>query len=83
MWSSDINTGVTLEKELAVPTNLNIDQQLLDEAKRLGGHHTKRATVNEALREYVRRHKRLGALKAFGGFDFDTDFNYKEERKRR
>jgi len=66
-----------------MPTNLNIDQQLLDEAKRLGGHRTKRAAVNEALREYIQRRKRLGALNAFGSFDFDPDFNYKEERKRR
>ena len=66
-----------------MPTNLNIDERLLDEAKRLGGHHTKRAAVNEALREYIQRRKRLGALKAFGSFDFDPDFNYKEERKRR
>jgi Arc/MetJ family transcription regulator len=64
-------------------TNLNIDPQLLDEAKHLGGHPTKRAAVNEALREYIQRRKRLGTLKAFGSFDFDPDFNYKERRKRR
>jgi Arc/MetJ family transcription regulator len=66
-----------------MPSNLNIDQHLLDEAKRLGGHPTKRAAVNEALKEYIQRRKRLGALKAFGSFDFDPDFNYKEERKKR
>lgn len=63
--------------------NLNIDQQLLDEAKLLGGHATKRSAVNEALREYIQRRERLGALQGFGSFDFDPDFNYKEERKRR
>ncbi|MFH1117824.1 MAG: type II toxin-antitoxin system VapB family antitoxin [Pseudomonadota bacterium] len=63
-----------------MPTNLNIDPRLLDEAKRLGGHHTKRATVNVALRLYIQRLKRLNALKAFGSFDFDPDFDYKEER---
>ncbi len=66
-----------------MPTNLNIDPQLLDEAKRIGGHQTKRAAVNEALREYIARHKRLGALRPFGTFDFDPEFNYKEERRRR
>jgi len=66
-----------------MPTNLHIDPQLLDEAKRLGGHHTKRAAVNEALQEYIQRRKRLDALKAFASFDFDPDFDYKEERKRR
>jgi Arc/MetJ family transcription regulator len=72
-----------LIEEHAMPTNLNIDQQLLDEAKRLGGHLTKRAAVNQALREYIERRQRLDALKAFGSFDFDPDFDYKEERKRR
>lgn len=64
-------------------TNLNIDPELLDEAKRLGGHRTKRAAVNEALREYILRRRRLDAVRAFGTFDFDPEFNYKEARKLR
>ncbi len=66
-----------------MPTNLNIDTQLIDEAKRLGGHQTKRSAVNEALREYIQRRKRLSALDAFGTFEFDPEYDYKEERKRR
>jgi Arc/MetJ family transcription regulator len=73
----------TRGKEFAMPTNLNIDSQLLDEAKRIGCHRTKRAAVNVALREYIARHQRLGALKAFGTIDFDPEFNYKDERRRR
>ena len=34
-----------------MPTNLAIDDDLLREALRLGGHASKRATVNEALKE--------------------------------
>lgn len=63
--------------------NLHIDQQLLDEAKRLGGHQTKGSAVNMALRLYVQRLRRLDALNAFGSVDFDPDFHYKEERARR
>ncbi|MGA2227626.1 MAG: type II toxin-antitoxin system VapB family antitoxin [Syntrophobacteraceae bacterium] len=63
--------------------NLNIDSQLLEEAKRVGGHRTKRDAVNEALREYIARRQRLGALEAFGTIDFDPEFDYKEARKRR
>jgi len=36
-----------------MPTNLAIDDNLLDEALRIGGCRTKRETVNEALKEYV------------------------------
>lgn len=36
-----------------MPTNLSIDDDLLNEARVLGGHRTKKDTVNEALREYV------------------------------
>lgn len=70
-------------EELVMSMHLNIDPQLLDEAKRLGGHPTKKAVINDALREYIQRRKRLDTLKAFGSLDFDDDFNYKEERGRR
>ncbi len=66
-----------------MPTNLAIDGELLDEALRLGGHSTKRATVNEALREYIARRKRLRALTAFGTVEFDRRFDYKRERRKR
>ena len=39
-------------------TNLAIDEKLLEKALRGGGHRTKRATVNEALEEYVKRRGR-------------------------
>lgn len=64
-------------------TNLAIDETLLDKALRIGGHRTKRATVNEALEEYIRRRGRLKALKAFGTVEFDPKFSYKRARKRR
>ena len=36
-----------------MPTNLSINGQLLNEARVLGGHRTKKDTVNEALQEYI------------------------------
>ena len=65
-----------------MPTNLAIDDELLEEALRLGGHRTKKATVNEALREYVQRRKQLGILDLFGQIDYDPDYDYKEQRRR-
>jgi len=64
-------------------TNLALDDKLLEEALRLGGHATKKETVNEALREYIQRRKRLAAVNSFGTFDFDERFDYKQERRKR
>jgi Arc/MetJ family transcription regulator len=65
-----------------MPTNLAIDGRLLDESLRLGGHRTKRETVNEALREYIARRRRGHAVAAFGSFEFDPRYDYKRGRKR-
>ncbi len=66
-----------------MPTNLAIDDKLLNEALRIGGRRTKRETVNEALKEYVERRKRQRILDGLGPFDFDLRHDYKRERKRR
>lgn len=66
-----------------MPTNLAIDDRLLEKAKRIGGHRTKKATVTEALEEYIRYRQRLKALEMFGTIDFDPKFDYKRERRRR
>lgn len=65
-----------------MPTNLAIDDALLDEALHLGGHRTKKATVNEALKEYIQRRRQLKILDLFGQIDYDTDFDPKEQRRR-
>jgi len=66
-----------------MPTNLNIDDRLLDEALKVGGLRTKRETVNEALREYILRRRRLGLVKQFGKIDFDPAWDYKATRRKR
>lgn len=65
-----------------MPNNLAIDDELLEEALRLGGHRTKKATVNEALKEYIQRRKQLKILNLFGQIDYDPDYDYKEQRRR-
>jgi hypothetical protein len=64
-------------------TNLNIDQTLLEEVLRLSGRKTKREAVNEALAEYIQRRKQKDILEIFGKVDYDPDYDYKAERKRR
>ena len=65
-----------------MPTNLAINDELLEEALHLGGHRTKKAAVNEALKEYAQRRKQLRILDLFGQIDYNPDYDYKEQRRR-
>lgn len=64
-------------------TNLAIDDRLLDEARKVGGHKTKKATVNEALTEYIQRRKQQKILDLFGKVSVDANYDYKVQRRRR
>ena len=64
-------------------TNLNIDERLLALALKAGGFKTKKATVNEALREFIQRREQARILGLFGTVDFDKKYNHKEGRSRR
>ena len=70
-------------KNLHMATNLAIDDSLIEEARRIGGHKTKKAAVTTALEEYIRHHRQLRILKAFGTVDFDPEYDYKAERRRK
>ena len=63
-------------------TNLAIDVGLLEQAQKAGGHRTKKATVTEALEEYIQRRKQAKIVRLFGTIDFDKDYDYKEQRRR-
>jgi Arc/MetJ family transcription regulator len=63
-----------------VPTNLAIDDQLIEQAKKLGHHRTKREAVNAALEEYIRRRRQQAVLTAFGSIEYARDYDYKRER---
>ena len=64
-------------------TNLAIDDDLLKEALRVGGHKTKKATVTEALEEYIRRRKQARVLDLFGTIEVDPKYDYKKQRRRK
>ncbi|HYO07433.1 MAG TPA: type II toxin-antitoxin system VapB family antitoxin [Tepidisphaeraceae bacterium] len=64
-------------------TNLQIDDKLLVKAKRVGGHRTKKETVNAALAEYVQRREQARIVEAFGTVDFDPGYDFKKQRNRR
>lgn len=65
-----------------MPTNLALDDHLIEEAQRAGKHKTKKEAVNAALDEYVRKRKQMRILETFGTFDVDPGYDYKAERQR-
>jgi Arc/MetJ family transcription regulator len=63
-----------------MPTNLAIDDRLINEAKRIGNHATKKEAVTAALDEYIRRRKQLEILELEGTIDYDPTFDIKRMR---
>lgn len=66
-----------------MPTNLAIDDRLIDEARAVGGHKTKKEAVTAALREYIQRHKQREILGLVGQIAYDPAYDYKAGRRRR
>jgi Arc/MetJ family transcription regulator len=64
-------------------TNLALDDALIEEARRTGGHKTKREAVTAALDEYIRLRKQQQIVHRFGTFDFDPQYDYKAARSRK
>ena len=62
-------------------TNFTADDSLLREAIRLGGNSTRKQAVNEAIKEYIQRRRRVAVLKLFGTVEFDEIYDYKRERR--
>jgi Arc/MetJ family transcription regulator len=65
-----------------MPTNLAIDDSLIEEARRVGGQRTKKAAVTEALEEYIERRKQAKILELFGTVEFDPKYDYKKQRRK-
>jgi hypothetical protein len=68
-------------KEFSIPSNLAIDDKLLEEAQRIGHHKTKKETVTAALGEYIARRKQKEIVSLFGTIDYDPAYDYKRERR--
>ncbi len=65
-----------------MPTNLALDDRLIEEARKIGHHGTKKEAVTAALDEYIRRRKQMQILDLFGTIDYQQDYNYKANRRR-
>lgn len=66
-----------------MPTNLKIDEKLLNEALRLGHFKTKKDAVNQALEEFVQHRRQAEILQWQGRVDFFEDYDYKKLRESR
>jgi Arc/MetJ family transcription regulator len=63
-------------------TNLQLDDRLIKEAVALGKHRTKKAAVTQALTDYIQRLQQERILDVFGKIDFDSGYDYKQQRAR-
>lgn len=64
-------------------TNLALDDSLIEEARDIGGHKSKKAAVTAALQEYIQRRKQMGIFKLAGTIDYDPAYDNKAERFRK
>ena len=63
-------------------TNLALDDALIEDARRIGGHKTKKEAVTAALRQYVKHRERMRMLELFGAVEMDPRYDHKTERRR-
>ena len=64
-------------------TNLALNDNLIEEARSIGGHKTKKDAVNAALAEYIERRKQRNVTKLFGQIEYYPDYDYKALRRRK
>jgi hypothetical protein len=66
----------------SMATNLQIDDELIRRAVKLGRHRTKKAAVTQALINYIHHLEQEKILEVFGTLDYDSDYDYKKQRAR-
>jgi Arc/MetJ family transcription regulator len=62
-------------------TNLDLNDRLIEQAQKLGGHRTKKDAVNAALDEYIRHRQQQKLVTLFGKIEYDSDYDYKRLRQ--
>jgi len=65
-----------------MPTNLAIDDRLIEEARTVGKHKTKKDAVNAALLEYIKRRRQAQILELVDQIAYDPAYDYKAARRR-
>lgn len=57
--------------------------RLIEQVRKLGGYRRKEEAVTAALTEYIQYRKQQRIIQAFGTVDYDEDYDYKRERRKR
>jgi Arc/MetJ family transcription regulator len=73
---------VKFKEVIFMATNLQIDDDLILRAVRLGGHKTKKAAVSKALIEYIHQLEQEKILTMFGTVEYEPEYDYKKQRSR-
>ena len=71
-----------IKEVIFMATNLQIDDNLILKAVKLGGHRTKKAAVSKALIEYIHQLEQEKILSMFGAVEYDPEYDYKKQRRR-
>jgi hypothetical protein len=68
---------------ISMATNLQIDDNLILKAVKLGGHKKKKAAVSMALIEYIHQLEQEKILSIFGTVEYDPEYDHKKQRRQR
>lgn len=64
-----------------MPTNLAIDDALLEQARDVSGLRTKKAVVTQALMEFIQKRQQSRVLALFGAVQYEAGYDYKAQRQ--
>jgi len=65
-----------------MPSNLDFDPHLLEEAQKLGGFKYKKEAVNAALKEFIAKRKQMKIIELFDSIEYDAHYDHKKGRMR-
>ncbi|MGB0909750.1 MAG: type II toxin-antitoxin system VapB family antitoxin [Nitrospirales bacterium] len=63
-----------------MPTNLAIEDALVEKALKAGGFRTKKETVTKALEEFIQRRQQRKVIRSMGTIEFREEWDYKTDR---
>jgi Arc/MetJ family transcription regulator len=64
-------------------TKVALDGRLIELARSIGAHKTKKEAVTAALREYIQRRQRRQILDLGGQTEYSPDYDYKAPRRKK
>jgi len=62
---------------------VQIDEKILQEALAVSDNLNTKSLIETALIEYIQRRKQLKIIELFGNIDYEENYDYKEQRKKR